>query len=204
MTVTEGGARGDTGSTLPGVSYTVRTAAKESDQLMSSVCRTSTSWRFCRTTSFLPIATISSAPAQLALGVAPASVSPQCLQGLASTITPSCTTLPSCALHCHADNGCDGEGDGGGELGDGGDEAGGNGGNDGGAAGGSSGGGEAGGGEGGSGGGAGEGGVGEGGGEGGGKDEDGAVARSIGSHCGGPLTAGKRSVLAPSTIRLPD
>ena len=44
------------------------------------------------------------------------------------------------------------------------------------------------GGEGGSGAGAGEGGVGEGGGEGGGKGEDGAVARSTGSHCGGQVT----------------
>ena len=44
------------------------------------------------------------------------------------------------------------------------------------------------GGEGGSGAGAGEGGVGEGCGEGGGKGEDGAVARSTGSHCGGQVT----------------
>ena len=62
------------------------------------------------------------------------------------------------------------------------------GGNDGGAAGGSGGGGEAGDGEGGSGAGAGEGGVGGGGGECGGKGEDGAVARSTGSHCGGQVT----------------
>ena len=106
--VVEGGVRGETGSTLPGFSYTVRTAAKGSVQLMSSVCCTSTNWMFCRSTSFLPIAVNSSAPAQLALGVAAASVSPQ-LQGmLASTITPSCVTLPSCALHCHAGSGCGG------------------------------------------------------------------------------------------------
>eukprot|EP00964_Phaeocystis_antarctica_P011392 scaffold6306_cov59-Phaeocystis_antarctica.AAC.3 len=43
-------------------------------------------------------------------------------------------------------------------------------------------------GEGGSGAGGGEGGVGEGCGEGGGKGEDGAVARSTGSHCGGQVT----------------
>eukprot|EP00964_Phaeocystis_antarctica_P005384 scaffold2947_cov67-Phaeocystis_antarctica.AAC.1 len=47
---------------------------------------------------------------------------------------------------------------------------------------------EDGGGEGGSGAGGGEGGVGEGGGEGSGKGEDGAVARSTGSHCGGQVT----------------
>eukprot|EP00964_Phaeocystis_antarctica_P065096 scaffold39222_cov55-Phaeocystis_antarctica.AAC.2 len=73
---------------------------------MSSVCRTSTNWRLCRSTSFLPIAASSSAPAQLALGVTAASVSPQLHGRLASTITPPCVTLPSCALHCHAGNGC--------------------------------------------------------------------------------------------------
>eukprot|EP00964_Phaeocystis_antarctica_P041568 scaffold23772_cov63-Phaeocystis_antarctica.AAC.2 len=75
---------------------------------MSSVCRTSTNWRCCRSTSFLPIADSSSAPAQLALGVAAAPVSPQLQGRLASTITPSCVTLPSCALHCHAGSGCGG------------------------------------------------------------------------------------------------
>eukprot|EP00964_Phaeocystis_antarctica_P025897 scaffold14560_cov60-Phaeocystis_antarctica.AAC.8 len=108
MTVAEGGARGDTGSTLPGVSYTVCTAAKGLDQLMSSVCRTSTNWRCCRSTSSLSIAASSSAPAQLALGVVAASVSPQSRGRLASTITPPCVTLPSCALHCHAASGCGG------------------------------------------------------------------------------------------------
>eukprot|EP00964_Phaeocystis_antarctica_P101661 scaffold67152_cov42-Phaeocystis_antarctica.AAC.2 len=62
---------------------------------MSSVCRTSTNWRCCRSTSFLSIAASSSAPAQLALGVAAASVSPQLQGRLASTITPPCVTLPS-------------------------------------------------------------------------------------------------------------
>ena len=106
--VAEGGARGDIGSTLPGFSYTVRTGAKGSDQLMSSMCRTSTNWRICRSASFLPIATSSSAPAQLAPGVAAASVSPQLQGRLASMITPSCVTFPSCALHCHASSGCGG------------------------------------------------------------------------------------------------
>ena len=77
--VAEGGVRGDTG----------------------------TNWR-CWSTSFLPIAASSSAPAQLALGVAAASVSPQLQGRLASTLTPSCVTLPSWALHCHADSGCRG------------------------------------------------------------------------------------------------
>ena len=98
--VAEGGARGedagsallgfshtgDTGNTLPGFSYTVRTAAKGSDQLMTSVCRTSTNWRFCRSTSFLSIAASSLAPTQPTLGVAAASVSPQLQGRLASTI----------------------------------------------------------------------------------------------------------------------
>ena len=53
---------------------------------------------------------------------------------------------------------------------------------------------EGGGGEGGSGAGAGEGGVGEGGDEGGGKGEDGAVARSTGSHCSGQATSLNPSV----------
>eukprot|EP00964_Phaeocystis_antarctica_P046378 scaffold26788_cov58-Phaeocystis_antarctica.AAC.5 len=80
-----------------------------------------------------------------------------------------------------------GEGGGNGKGGEGGGE-GSEGGNDGGAAGGGGGGCEAGGGEGDSGAGAGEGGVGEGCGEGGGKGEDGVVARSTGSHCGGQVT----------------
>eukprot|EP00964_Phaeocystis_antarctica_P128830 scaffold92642_cov50-Phaeocystis_antarctica.AAC.1 len=85
-------------------------------------------------------------------------------------------------------------------------------------------GGRCGGGEGGSGAGAGEDGVSEGGSEGGGKGEDGAVARSTGSHCGGQVTpfpwrinssvriqrpdeassSHCPLVLAPSTNRLPD
>ena len=77
--VAEGGVRGDTG----------------------------TNWR-CWSTSFLPIAASSSAPAQLALGVAAASVSPQLHGRLASIITPPRVTLPSCALHCHAGSGCGG------------------------------------------------------------------------------------------------
>eukprot|EP00964_Phaeocystis_antarctica_P018106 scaffold10040_cov57-Phaeocystis_antarctica.AAC.4 len=41
----EARVRGSAGSSMPCLSYTVRTEAKESDQLMSSACRTSTTWR---------------------------------------------------------------------------------------------------------------------------------------------------------------
>eukprot|EP00964_Phaeocystis_antarctica_P006396 scaffold3461_cov61-Phaeocystis_antarctica.AAC.2 len=105
--------RGSTGSSVPGFSYTVRTAAKESDQLMSSSCRTTTTWRFRRSTSFFSMAASILAPAQRGLAVASACwlgpVIPQLQGTLASTVTPFCDTEPSGGLHCHVDGASKGE-----------------------------------------------------------------------------------------------
>ena len=100
-------ARGCTESFLPDFLYTVRTAAKGLDQLMSSSCRTTTTWRLFRFTSFFSMEASVSAPAQVEVRVADSSVSPQLHGRLASTITPFCQTEPSRALHCHVESdGC--------------------------------------------------------------------------------------------------
>ena len=104
----EGGARGNTGSTLPGFSYTVRTAAKGSDQLMSSACRTTTTCSSLRVTSCFSMAASISAPAHRELAVASACrlgpVSPELQGTLAPIVTPFCDTEPSCGLHRHVDS----------------------------------------------------------------------------------------------------
>ena len=74
---------------------------------MSSSCRTTTTCKFNRPTSPFSMAASMSAPAQLALAIAAVCVvaSPQLHGMLASTVTPSCDTDPSCGLHCHVDSG---------------------------------------------------------------------------------------------------